>query len=475
MKEKSKLILLLKALNNTEIRRLGELVHSPYFNKNKKVMRLFDLLKKKHPVFLKLDKEKLFFKVFLDKKKYHDGLFRALTSDLTNLVETFLAQQKLEKNNFYKDYWTALSFHERFLFDLFGRKLTKMVEHENQKEIKNTDYFYQKYLLDKVSYQHSNVNINRARQTSLQEVVYSLDQYYIADKIRHSAAVLQWERVLNTKYEIHMLKETLNFLEKNPFTDVPSIHLLHQLVLTYNYFDEESHYTNFKEGVLKYEKQLQDFDIRQFYTALLNYCRFKINQGKRHFLKESFLLYEHILEMDILTAHKYFSHNHFRNIVQAALYVKEYNWTEEFILSFKDRVMPKFRENVFAFSMAMLFFEKSQFEQAMSHLRDIQYSDIEFIDFYYHMYFKTLLIKTAFELDETELMFSTLEAFRIYLFRNKKVPTEYKNSYSNFIRLVRRIATKKMARRLQVDVLEKEIHSTNPLIQKDWLLKILHA
>ena len=49
--ENFKIIQVLRSFNRKDVKRFGEFVASPYFNKNKSVKKLFDVFEKYHPDF----------------------------------------------------------------------------------------------------------------------------------------------------------------------------------------------------------------------------------------------------------------------------------------------------------------------------------------------------------------------------------------------------------------------------------------
>ncbi len=100
---KSKLIRLLRILSSREFRKLGELAHSPIYNKNEKVRKLYLVIDEHYPDWenVKLSKEKVFSKVF-PVRKYNDKYLRAVMSDLAQLAETLMVQIKLESDPFLK-------------------------------------------------------------------------------------------------------------------------------------------------------------------------------------------------------------------------------------------------------------------------------------------------------------------------------------------------------------------------------------
>jgi hypothetical protein len=96
--KKSKVIDVLKTFLPDELKRFKEFVYSSFHNRNKNVIKLFDLLKKYHPEFEseKLEKEKIY-KKFFPEKQYNDVVIRILISDLLKLSEEFLSYINFQK------------------------------------------------------------------------------------------------------------------------------------------------------------------------------------------------------------------------------------------------------------------------------------------------------------------------------------------------------------------------------------------
>jgi len=76
--ENSQLIKLLKTFDTKEIKRFSEFISSPYFNKNKNVIKLYEVVIKAYPDFEKITRENIFFKLFPG-KKYNGNTLRVLT------------------------------------------------------------------------------------------------------------------------------------------------------------------------------------------------------------------------------------------------------------------------------------------------------------------------------------------------------------------------------------------------------------
>src|SRR5437016_321318 len=97
--EKSKLTEVFKTFSKDEIKSFNDFVKSPFFNKEKVLIKLAGYLQRLHPAynFPGIEKERVFTFLYPG-KKFNDGLMRNITSDLLALAEKFLAVKRLDKN-----------------------------------------------------------------------------------------------------------------------------------------------------------------------------------------------------------------------------------------------------------------------------------------------------------------------------------------------------------------------------------------
>src|SRR5260221_9447026 len=96
---KSNFITVLKNFDVREFREFGELVHSPFFNKNQSVIKLYDYLKKLYPDFKQetVEKEFVYTKIF-HKAEYNDGFMRNIIFNLSALSEMYLKQLNIRRH-----------------------------------------------------------------------------------------------------------------------------------------------------------------------------------------------------------------------------------------------------------------------------------------------------------------------------------------------------------------------------------------
>ena len=80
-----------------------------------------------------------------------------------------------------------------------------------------------------------------------------------------------------------------------------------------------------------------------------------------------------------------------------------------------------------------------------------------------------------YELDEIEALGSLLDAFRIYLNRNKDIPSTRRKHYLNTISLIRKLAKTIQGDIPKVEKLIQEVETTQGVVSKNWILEKLAA
>jgi len=80
-----------------------------------------------------------------------------------------------------------------------------------------------------------------------------------------------------------------------------------------------------------------------------------------------------------------------------------------------------------------------------------------------------------YELDEIEALHSLLDTFRVYLNRNKELPSTRRKHYLNTISIVRKLSKIASGNIRQIDKLTKELESTQGVVSKNWIFEKLAA
>ena len=428
----NKLFSLIKTLSGEEFHWFERYVKSGFFNKRKDLIQLVEAIKKFHPAYdsRNLTEEKLFKSIY-PKEKYDNKKLRYILSDTSKLLEEFLIYTELEKESTYKTTLLLRSFNKR-----------------------NLD----KYFLSKIK--------NRGIDESLQIMSDNLDWYYLSTKLKYCCEILNRQNVISVEYDISMLSEVLQHLEKRSYEHIPAISIYYQILLTLRDGENETHFLKLKETLDKNHNIFNKTELRDMYAFAQNYCIKRINLGKSIFLKELFHIYQVLLVSEIIFTDGVLSQWDYKNIVVVGLRLDQEEWIGNFIEAYKNKLNADERENAYLFNSAYFSFYKKQYSTVLKKLQQVEFSDL-----YYQLDSKNLLVKTFYEKDDQDALFACIASFTTFIKKNKLVSEYQRLAYLNFLKLVEDLSTLDLSKKENRSNLETSITTTIPLADITWLLK----
>jgi hypothetical protein len=210
------------------------------------------------------------------------------------------------------------------------------------------------------------------------------------------------------------------------------------------------------------------------YSFASNFCIRQINLGHDEFRRELFLLYKYGLNFNLIIENGMISEWHFKNITALGCSLKEYEWTENFIQTYKEMLPAHRRENAYNYNLAHLYYYTKRYSDAISVLLLVQFTDVK-----YHLNTSFLLLRTYFALKDTEALLSLIDTLRIYVMRNRKITTDQKRGYTNFLRFAKKLvlirhqaaAYSRQTVEEKLQALAQKIEDTSNVINKYWLLE----
>jgi len=477
----SKVLSWVKEFSRVELTRLRDFVRSPYFNKHQKVIELMEIIYDVHPNLSspKLEKEAVFKKLYPGKKFSYVRLAHVMNY-LQAAMEEFIAIEAFEEDNFLKNYFVARQLRKRSSGKLYEQKLMRIKKGLNGNGKYNAQHFYYNSLAEnELDYFH----LNRKKKTDtnhLQEKSNSLDFFYISTKLEYWCDMLNRSNVLNIDYDYYMLDDVVKLIENNrqKYLAVPWINIYYHILLTLRDSEEQKNYYKLKEYLLQYVDDFEKPDAKTMYDYAQNYCIKRINKGDSKYVKELLDLYKLMLEKELIYENGYIPPGDFKNIVTIACRLKEFDWTEDFLHRYKEKLEERTREHVFQYNLAAFYYEKGDYKNALKLL-----NTVEFTDSYFALGARSMLMKIYFEINEDEPLFSHFDAFKTYLRRNKIVSKYQNKVHSNFIRYTKRAyqlktavdwKRKKELTKEAAGLLEK-INKTAEITNRDWLEKQINA
>ena len=157
----------------------------------------------------------------------------------------------------------------------------------------------------------------------------------------------------------------------------------------------------------------------------------------------------------------------FRNTVNAALKVKEFNWLETFIEDCIPKLLPQHRASMKSFSLGRLEFERGNFEKALEHA-----SKIQFDMFTYKIDVKNLLLLTYYELELFDQAEYLIDTYKHYVKHTKDYSQGFLRQYKNFIDIYNSLLKiRSSVKTKNADLLLKKAEDTDVLPFRAWFIK----
>ena len=475
---KSKITEFLKKLSEDELKKFGEFLASPYFNKNQNVVKLFNELKKHYPDFSsKGMSKKLLYKKIISNERYSEQVMRNLSTRIFKLAKTFLSTE----------YYLNVP-HEQslgLLHQLASKRLDPFFISELnalQKELLGSDNFSSPYFMHlyKMELERINFMILRDKQKDIPEYILAQNNYlifyFIVELTIAQNNIKINKDTFNIRFDTNLVYEfihgtdfdrILGYVRKHNirFGFVVFIHYYKMMCSLYP--EKEEYYHKLKKLVEETITQLSKSEMYGIVTALEHYCTIRINQKKFEFYKELFDIYKLAIKHEIflrgsppqITATK------FRNIYTCAFRLNEHEWIRNFIDGNK-KYLSKEGMVVYELAYSQLDFKMGNFDRAVERLDSIQ-SDL----YYIKIDVRRIMLQIYYERNELETALSLLGSFRQFLNSNPQVIPPTRESYVRFINVMTNlIKLKDIPDRKKLKKLRERVESER-LPSREWLLE----
>ncbi|MEL7248192.1 MAG: hypothetical protein AAFO03_07225 [Bacteroidota bacterium] len=467
--DNTKLAGVLKTFDKADRLAAKRFLGSSYFNSSQELVSLFLEILKLQEKNRPLDKVKLWKKIS-GNKSYSDLRFRKYCSDLSKLMERFLAQQAFDEDEVQQKIFLLkrINQQEQKAEKLANSTINSVAKFMEDYPFRDSSYFMNQFLLHKNFYDYHDYDTKRGEQSNLNEISEYLDLMYFSEKLRISSEAIQRKNFKVADYNSAFTSELEEHIIQTQLLDrSPAVNLYYQSHKMWTDVDNTEHYYKLKSLIESYASLFPPKKaINDFYTTAQNYCVNKINSGKREFLNELFELFKLQIQQELLLTDGKLNPWYFRNIIVVALRLGEYDWVENFINEFKNDLPETHKENAVTYNMAQLYFYQKRYEKVLEQLRFVEYDDIS-----YNLNSKVMLMLTYYELDEIDLLDSHLDTFNTFIKRRRDFTEKRKAPYKALIRytkkLVRIIPNDKSA----LEKLKKEIHEHPNIANASWLLE----
>lgn len=431
-----KLIQLMQALNEEEMKRLQMFIQSPFHNSSKRLLKVYKILKPAYPEFSDKTLEDLpLYKKLFPKEPFNDYKLRRTLSQFTKLLEQYLLQLELEKEHFTakKLYVKALS--RRNTYTQFVKEVDQLKHLLFQEDFRDEENYFEGIQLDYLYYNHPLTEKYTLSDTSLDRMYQELDLCYVLAKYKYGIGLKNRDRILRKQADMPMHPLVAALVEERELKDNP-LFSIYQLVWELLETSEEKAFYAVKAAFFPVMGALSRSDQRNIFLSGLNYTNRQINRGVPGFHRESLEWYKVGLEHDLVIENGKMTGVSFNNICLLGCIVGDFSWTRQFIEEYQASLDPSIKEDAMTANLGVWYFHQGDFNNAISTLYNHTFSKV------YQLRTRLIIIRAIFEqllakLDVYDFLLSQIEAFEKFVSRDRLYSPQRVNSQANTVELLK--------------------------------------
>lgn len=465
------------SLSYLEAKRFRDFLASPYFNKETELSHLFELIRYREgsPAWETdrhiaisdaptLHSRKNIHQLLFPTLPYDDQNIRRMLSVLQKLILQFFACEQIQSPSIHRSLMILPAIRKKNLHTLYEYEFQKAEHMGSETAVHDSMELLNNHLLATEYQQYIEVQKDRSATRAIIPAIQTLDHFYFAHKLRHLCAALNHNAILQTDVPTGLESELIAYLLREGIPEIPAIEVYFAIYEMLKNPAEEAHYQKVRAALSQHALQFTPAEGREMYAYPQNFCIQRINQGRNEYLSELFQLYRELLEQEIILEKGQLSPWDFKNIVTVALRMNAHNWAEEFILQYAPKIEVRFRENAKKYNLARLAYARGLYSGVLRQLNEVDYEDI-----FYALDSRVLLLKTYFELDETEPLYSLMDSFRVYLHRNHSISDSHRATYLNLIRFTKKLTKIRPSEKAKLRKLHTEILQATHIADARWL------
>ncbi|MBS1513645.1 MAG: hypothetical protein JSS63_01345 [Bacteroidetes bacterium] len=381
-------VLLLKSLPKSEIEQIEKFISSPYFNSNKNIASYFSEIVKFHPLYEgeNFEKEILYSRVYKD-KAYNDSNYRWIMSEITKLIEKYLAQNEYDKDKLMQNFYLLQNHTQNHRASWIAKAITNNEKLLSEYPDKDYVFFFHKY----IHYTHE-MNLRYTFKNSIKasdlEFLYEKFQKAFISYINHfiigiaydylnAGIIFSFYQKNGVNKKINEIIKILDFAKiaksiEPQNEDSDTLNALIMILNMYLNFNDNAYYKEFRKFLNENTRKISREQLSGYYSKLISYCRLKIvNSIEEEFFRKEL----HGLCEDFI-GKKYFiqeitrslTPNLFRIALENSLELENYDYAENFLTKNIDAISIEKRNDVLNFGKALLCFYKGDYGNSLEYL-----------------------------------------------------------------------------------------------------------
>lgn len=477
---------ILKTLNPNELPRFRDFLDSPFFNKRKKIVKLFDVMKDYYPFFTDINftRESIFEKVYPGEQfnyaKINEGL-----SALYKLSLNYIKQVANENNRIFCDIPFLEELRKRSLKNIFALQSKDIYLKINNFEDLDSNVFLKQYLvqIEKINFgilfeKNNRKEFVQNHLAELNKTAVPLTNFFIAELISVSVNSFNYSRIFSN--------ENYNIFEKVHQHGL--IAQLFEIIKPYNKYDtylnllgcyfeavydlkNKDKYYEYKRKVLEHTKEMSVDDLSYHLNCLKSYCMIqkKSVEFGEEFSKEYLNLQEAILERNLFANSKseFFLKEQYLNMLVNYDAFKDKNKFKS-LLVYSKYVHPDFRDDMINLTEAYYYFHSFSYEKVFAKLKKIQS-----LDKTYEEKIHALTIRSLYELGKFVEALDQISLFKKQLRSNKFISKKKIDNELRFLTTVEKLIKlkEKNENNLEAELIKNKIGKDDLIPNREWLVE----
>ena len=398
---------------------------------------------------------------------------RNLLARCSTLVREFLAWQALSRDQDLLDLLALSRFRELNAgksFDTLHHRIRKRLD---TAPVRDSEHFRKKWQLESEANGMYGIRQQRVQDDHLQLKMEALDRWYLSVKFKESCEMSNRERVLNQHFHNDFLETLTEEMDRlnHPAAEESAIRM-YRTILTVMESDRPEDIEILISDLGIHGSRFHPEELRGMYKHAQNACIRRINQGDAAFLEVLFRLYQRQLDSGLLTLGETINHSDVKNISTVAIRLGEFDWCRNVLTAVAPFIPDAYRENVVEFSLASLELEEGHPHEAIRRLQAVAFSDV-----FYDLSARHLLLKCWTSLEDWESCQYAIQAFEVFLRRNKQVPRETRDAHVHFLRILKKVVAWKdrsayespARQQKRVSAIRDQLTTLQPLAHREWL------
>jgi len=434
---KNKAIRVIKTLSESEKKEFALFIRSPYFNSNKKLVKLYELiLKDLDSINSENITEEFFYSKLYPSKKFSYGIMKNLMSELSGFVEKFLVINSVNTGieSVSQKLVLLKEYDKRNLDSYFFRSYDKLEKYLDGIKIHENyfrDYFSVDEVLRNFHLDRSSVNefasaaLKGTENTFLLLISVLSDEFIIKLSAEHSA---------NRKPEYDMINEFINSVDLNALvSSVENSKLknkddilikLKTISLFVNPAESKEVYFQLKDAIFRNYRKYSNLMLYTMITnTILQYAEMRSSTGSPEFFEEKYRVLKKMFSFVKFNSegvgHVYLSV--YLDVVLTGIKLGETDYAASFAEKFRKDVDPSVQDVAYFLASAYIHAAKEEYELCLEKLSKVGQTD-------HHIKLRTkfLYLKCYFELNMFEQGLSMVDSFRKFIGDTKELHSDFR-------------------------------------------------